>query len=218
MGRLGVQLRGASANPRAVRFGMSGMLRLASAGVQLWGGVVGGQPALIIEAGEEFTDGLTFGAVAVEAQTEQRTYVRRARRAAVFFALGAALIATAATAWEILHEADEWLVPLAGLSWGDHGLVAAAVALILSAGVFALNFRSRKSGRVSDAFAWRDSVRDFVIPGSILVLASLRAPHIAEFALEAGGLIYGWYNVSQLMKGWDFRGLRQTTRTQPQSV
>lgn len=212
----GVGSSDARVKPRVVRFGASGLLRLASAGVQFWGGLVSGQTALIIEAGEEFTDGLTFGAVAVEAQTERRTYVRRARQAAVYFALGAALIATAATSWEILHEADEWLEPLGGLSFGDHGLLAAMIALTLSAGVFALNFRARKSGRVSDGFAWRDSLRDFIIPGSILALAALRAPHIAEFALEAGGLIYGWYNVSQLMKGWKFRGLRQPAQPEPQ--
>jgi hypothetical protein len=196
-------------NPRAVRFGLSGLLRLGSSAVQFWGGLISGQTALIIEAGEEFTDGLTFGAVAVEAQTDHHVYVRRARRAAVYFALGAAVIATIATVWEIGHEADEWLEPLSGLTWGDSGLVAAGIALTLSAGVFLLNFRSRNTGRVSDKFAWRDSLRDFIIPGGILILAALRAPHIAEFLFEAGGLVYGWYNAAQLMKGWDLRPWRK---------
>jgi hypothetical protein len=188
---------------RVARFGSSAVLRFGSAAVQLWGGIVSGQSALIIEAGEEFSDALTFGAVAVEAKTERKIYVRRARRAAMFFALGAALIASAATAIEILHEAGEWLEPMGGFSFGDRGVLAASIALALSAGVFIINFSSRKSGLVSDKFAYRDSLRDFVIPGSILILAAGQAPHILEFTLEAGGLVYGWYNVAQLMKGWN---------------
>ncbi|GAC1370321.1 MAG: hypothetical protein NVSMB39_3080 [Candidatus Saccharimonadales bacterium] len=205
----GGEPRRAEVNQRVVRFGLSGLLRLLSAGAQSWGGLAGGQTALIVEAGEEFTDALTFGAVAVEAQTERRGLTRRARRAAVFFAVGAAAIATTATLWEIAHEAGEWLAPLDSLSLADHDVVAAGIALILSAGVFALNFKPRNSGKVSDKFAWRDSLRDFVIPGSVLALAALRAPHIAEFLLETGSLIYCWYNVTQLMKGWNFRVWRK---------
>jgi rhodanese-related sulfurtransferase len=191
-----------SPNSRVVRFGWSAALRLASAGVQLWGGYAGREMALVVKAGEELTDALTFGAVAVEAGTARQGLTRRARRIALYCAAGAASLATAGTLYEIWHDGFAWLRPLGGFSLKDHEVVAATIALGLSLIVFIINMRGRTSRKTSDRFAFRDSVRDFVIPASVVLLAALRAPHLAEYLFELGGVAYGWYNVAQLFAGW----------------
>ena len=194
---------------RVRRFGLSSVLRIASAGLQLWGGVSGHEYALIVEAGEELSDGLTFAAVAEEARTDRRGLSRKARHIAMFFAIGAAILASFGTIVEIVADGAAWLTPLDGIHLGAHQAMAAFGALGLSSIVFVLNRTGRKSSRVSDRFAYRDSLRDFMIPGAVLVLAAMRAPHAAEYLLETGGVIYGWYNAVQLYRGWRTR--RQAT-------
>jgi len=68
--------------------------------------------------------------------------------------------------------------------------------------VLFINRKGKASKKTSDKYAYRDSLRDFVIPGSILGIAAIKAPHIAEYMFEAGGISYGWYNTKQLYNGW----------------
>jgi len=190
---------------RVRKFALSSVLRFVSAMVQFWGGYGGHASALIVEGAEEFTDSLTFAAVAVEVRTEKKGISRKARRAAIFLAIGAAGLATFEAISEIIGDGGTWLQQLEGLNLSDPKDIAAIIALSLSTVVFVLNQRGRTSHQVSDRFAYRDSIRDFVIPGMVLALAVFKAPHLAEYAFEVGGVVYGWYNVTQLYKGWRAR-------------
>jgi len=190
------------ANVRSNRFAASAVLRIASAGLQLWGGYSGGESALIVEAGEEFTDGITFGAASVEARTEKKGLTQKARNLAIGFAMGAATIATGVTGAELLAERNAAFKPLEGIDFHSNEYKAAVGALALNSVVFFLNRNGNKSDKVSDKFAYKDSLRDAVIPAAVLGLAAVKAPQYIKSMFEIGGVSYGWYNTVQLYKGW----------------
>jgi len=182
---------------RVKRFGLSGALRMGSAVLQAWGGVTGHEGALIIEAAEEASDAAAFAAASIEAGSKKEGVAKKARSLMVGLATAASGFATYEVASEVIPEVGEWRERLSGIDLTQHQYQAAAGAVALNAVVFGLNRRMHgKKG--ADGFAFRDSVRDFVIPASVLGLAAMRAPHVAEFAFEGGGLTYGWYNVKKL--------------------
>jgi len=194
---------------RATKFALSGGLRMLSAGIQVWGGATGNQPALFIEAAEESTDAVTFGAAAVEAVSERRGIVAKARRAAIGFAVLAASISTYDVAHEVVSDKFSLTQSVEGINFANNDIKAATAALALNSIVLFINRKGRQSKKTSDKYAWRDSLRDFVIPGSVMGLAAIQAPHWAEYLFEMGGVSYGWYNTKQLYNGW--RQRRQTT-------
>ncbi len=187
---------------RSIKFTKSGVLRALSAGVELWGGVTGNQPALIIEAAEEFTDAMTFGAAAIEASSEKRGVIGKARRTAITFAVGAAAISTYDTASEIVNDKFSLNQSINSLDFARNDVKAATAAIAINSIVLFINRKGRESKKTSDKFGFRDSLRDFVIPTSVLGLAAIQAPHWAEYMFEIGGVSYGWYNAQQLYKGW----------------
>jgi hypothetical protein len=187
---------------RTRRFAISGGLRVASALLQTWGGVTGGEGALVVEAAEEFADAGAFVGAAVEAKTEQKGISQRWRNRTVAFAGAAATIATLEAGHEIVSEMADWSERLGGLNVGSHVHQAALGALALNSVVFGINRKGNKSPKASDRFAFRDGLRDFVIPGGVLAIAAVKAPHLAEFVLEGGGVAYGWNNVRKLWKDW----------------
>jgi hypothetical protein len=187
---------------RTAKFAKSSGLRALSAGIQLWGGVTGNQPALIVEAAEEFTDSMTFGAAAIEASSDKKGVIAKARRAAIAFAIGAAAISTYDTASELVNDKFTLTQSIEGINFAHNDIKAATAAIALNSIVLFINRKGRESKKTSDKFGFRDSVRDFVIPTSVLGLAALKAPHWAEYMFEIGGVSYGWYNTKQLYNGW----------------
>jgi len=187
---------------RSSKFAKSSGLRALSAGIQVWGGVTGNQPALIVEAAEEFTDSMTFGAAAIEASSERKGVIAKARRAAIAFAIGAAAISTYDTASEIVNDKFTLTQSIEGINFAHNDIKAATAAIALNSIVLFINRKGRESKKTSDKFGFRDSVRDFVIPTSVLGLAAIKAPHWAEYMFEIGGVSYGWYNTKQLYNGW----------------
>jgi len=187
---------------RFSKFTKSAGLRAVSGVIQLAGGITGNQPALIVEAAEEMTDAMTFGAAAIEVKSEKKGVIAKARKAAIGFAVGAALLSTSDTASEIVSDKFSLLKPTEGLNFAHNDIKAASAAIALNALVLFINRKGRESKKTSDRFAFRDSVRDFVIPASVISLAATKAPHIAEYAFEVGGVGYGWYNTKQLYNGW----------------
>ncbi len=187
---------------RSVKFAKSSGLRALSAGIQVWGGVTGNQPALIVEAAEEFTDSMTFGAAAIEASSDKKGVIAKARRAAIAFAIGAAAISTYDTASELVNDKFTLTQSIEGINFAHNDIKAATAAIALNSIVLFINRKGRESKKTSDKFGFRDSVRDFVIPTSVLGLAAVKAPHWAEYMFEIGGVSYGWYNTKQLYNGW----------------
>ena len=182
---------------RVKRFGLSGALRMGSAVLQAWGGVTGHEGALIIEAAEEASDAAAFAAASIEAGSKKVGVAKKARSLMVGLATAASGFATYEVASEVIPEVSQWKERLNGVDLTQHQFQAAAGAVVLNSMVFGLNRRMHgKKG--ADGFAFRDSLRDFAIPVSVLGLAAVRAPHIAEFAFEGGGLAYGWLNVQKL--------------------
>ncbi|HUC78663.1 MAG TPA: hypothetical protein VMQ58_00270 [Candidatus Saccharimonadales bacterium] len=192
----------ASPRQRFTKFGISGTLRLVSAGVQAWGGATGNQPALFIEAAEEATDALTFGAAALESISEKKGVIGKARRMAIGFAVTAATISTYDVINEMTSDKFSLNQSIENINFANNDIKAATAALALNSIVLFINRRGRESKKTSDKYAWRDSLRDFVIPGSVLGLAAIEAPHWAEYIFEMGGVTYGWYNTKQLYNGW----------------
>ncbi len=191
-----------SPDQRLKRFTASSILRFSSAIIQLWGGYTGNQSALIIEGAEELTDSFTFAAAAIEIKTNKKGITQKARNTAISFAVSAALLASYETITEIMQNKSSLLSPLEGINLSSSQYEAAIGALAINSVVFFLNRKGHKSSKVSDRFAFRDSVRDSFIPGAVLGLSAINAPHIAEYAFEIGGVSYGWYNAVQLYKGW----------------
>lgn len=194
---------------RTRRFAASSVLRFASAGIQVWGGYTGGESALIVEGAEEFTDGMTFAAAAVEASSGRQGLTQKARNLALGFAFTATTIATGVTVSEVSKDVGSLMTPLEGIDLQSNEYKAALGALALNTIVFALNRHGYKSDKASDRFAFRDAVRDSFIPAAVLGLGATKAPLLAQYAFEAGGVAYGWYNAVQLFKGW--RGKRSQT-------
>jgi len=187
---------------RSSKFAKSSALRAISAGIQVWGGITGNQPALLVEAAEEFTDSMTFGAAAIEASSDRKGVIAKARRAAIGFAIGAAAISTYDTASEIVSDKFSLTQSIEGINFAQNDIKAATAAIALNSIVLFINRKGRESKKTSDKYGFRDSVRDFVIPTSVLGLAAIGAPHWAEYMFEIGGVSYGWYNTNQLYNGW----------------
>ena len=187
---------------RFKRFSVSGVLRIGSAVVQAWGGTAGAEDALIVEAAEEFTDGVAFAGLAIESKTQRHGMVHRIRKYTVLAAAVAAGVATYGTTNEIMQEIGLWNTPIEGLDLTNPKNQAALAALALNAAVLFINRHGIKSEKPSDQFAFRDSIRDFILPGAVVGLSAAQAPHLGEFALEGGSAIYAWYNVAQLARGW----------------
>jgi len=191
-----------SPEERANRFNRSAILRAGSAALQAWGGITGNQPALIIEAAEEMTDAMTFGAAAIEANSDRKGVVAKARKWAITFAVSASTIASGEFAREIVSDKFSFTKPTDGFDFAHNDIKAAAGAIALNGIVLFINRKGKNSKKTSDKFAFRDSVRDFVIPTSVLGIAAVQAPHWAEYMFELGGVSYGWYNTKQLYNGW----------------
>ena len=191
-----------SPEERANRFNKSAILRAGSAALQAWGGITGNQPALIIEAAEEMTDAMTFGAAAIEANSDRKGVVAKARKWAITFAVSASTIASGEFAREIVSDKFSFTKPTDGFDFAHNDIKAAAGAIALNGIVLFINRKGKNSKKTSDKFAFRDSVRDFVIPTSVLGIAAVQAPHWAEYMFELGGVSYGWYNTKQLYNGW----------------
>jgi len=191
-----------SPEERANRFNKSAILRAGSAALQAWGGITGNQPALIIEAAEEMTDAMTFGAAAIEANSDRKGVVAKARKWAITFAVSASTIASGEFAREIVYDKFSFTKPTDGFDFAHNDIKAAAGAIALNGIVLFINRKGKNSKKTSDKFAFRDSVRDFVIPTSVLGIAAVQAPHWAEYMFELGGVSYGWYNTKQLYNGW----------------
>ena len=191
-----------SQEERVSRFTKSSILRAGSAALQAWGGITGNQPALIIEAAEEMTDAMTFGAAAIEANSDRKGVVAKARKWAITFAVSASTIASGEFAREIVSDKFSFTKPSDGFDFAHNDIKAAAGAIALNGIVLFMNRKGRDSKKTSDKFAFRDSLRDFVIPSSVLGIAAVQAPHWAEYMFELGGVSYGWYNTKQLYNGW----------------
>jgi hypothetical protein len=189
-------------NERATKFIKSGLLRSGSALIQAVGGIAGGNPALVVEAAEEMTDAMTFGAAAIEVRSNKKGVVAKARRMAISFAIGASSIASFEFGSELVGDKFSLNKPTEGLNFAHSDIKAASVAIALNAVVLFINRKGKDSKKTSDKFAYRDSLRDFVIPASVLGIAVVQAPHWAEYIFEAGGVSYGWYNTKQLYNGW----------------
>lgn len=191
-----------SPEERASRFNKSAILRAGSAAIQAWGGITGNQPALVIEAAEEMTDAMTFGAAAIEAKSDRKGVVAKARKWAITFAVGASTIASGEFLNEVASDKFSFTKPTEGLNFAHNDIKAAASAIALNGIVLYINRKGKDSKKTSDKFAFRDSVRDFVIPATVLGIAAVQAPHWAEYMFELGGVSYGWYNTKQLYNGW----------------
>lgn len=187
---------------RSNRFSESAVLRTGSAVIQAVGGIIGNQPLLVIEAGEELSDAATFGAAAIEARTDKKGLVAKARKWAITFAILASSTATVELGSELASDNFSFTKATEGLNFEHADIKAASAAIALNALVLLINRRGRKSKKTSDKFAFRDSIRDFIIPSSVLGIAALKAPHWAEYSLETSGIAYGWYNTKQLYNGW----------------
>jgi Co/Zn/Cd efflux system component len=187
---------------RANKFIKSGILRGGSAIIQAVGGIAGNQPALVVEAAEEMTDAMTFGAAAIEARSDKKGVVAKARRMAISFAIGASSIASFEFGSELVGDKFSLNKPTEGLNFEHIDIKAATAAIALNSVVLFINRKGKDSKKTSDKFAYRDSLRDFVIPASVLGIAAVQAPHWAEYIFEAGGVSYGWYNTKQLYNGW----------------
>lgn len=191
-----------SPEQRSNRFIASSILRIGSSAIQAWGGVSGSSKALLVESTEELTDAAAFAGAAIEAKTQERGLALKARTATIGFAVAAACISTVGSVSEIISERDEFLDPMEGIDLSNPKHQAAITALAINSIVMWINRRGLESDKPSDRFAFMDSVRDFAIPGSIVILAGAHAPHFGEFALEAGSAVYAWYNSIQLWRGW----------------
>ncbi len=187
---------------RSNRLAASAILNIASAGLQLWGGYSGVESVLIVEAAEEFTDGMAFAAAAVEVRTEKKQLSQKARNLAIGFAMGAATIATGITATELVAERGSMLQPLEGIDLNNNAYKAAVGALAINSVVFFLNRNGNKSDKTIDRFAFKDSLKDAAIPATVLGLAAVKAPQYIKSIFEIGAVSYGWYNTVQLYKGW----------------
>jgi len=121
----------------------------------------------------------------------------------------AASISTYDVAHEVVSDKFSLTQSVEGINFANNDIKAATAALALNSIVLFINRKGRQSKKTSDKYAWRDSLRDFVIPGSVMGLAAIQAPHWAEYLFEMGGVSYGWYNTKQLYNGW--RQRRQTT-------
>lgn len=199
-----------SPEQRYNRFIASSVLRIGSSAIQAWGGVSGGSKALLVESAEELTDSAAFAGAAIEAKTKEHGLTLRARTATIGFAVAAACISTVGSISEIISEMDEFLDPLEGIDLSNPKHQAAITALAINSVVMWINRRGIESDKPSDRFAFMDSVRDFAIPGSIVVLAAVNAPHFGEFALEAGSAVYAWYNSINLWRGWRANRINNT--------
>ncbi len=191
-----------SPEARSKRFALSSLLRLGSAGIQLAGGIIGNQPALIVEATEETVDSLTFGAAAIEARTTKKGLTSRVRNFAITFAVAGSALSTYDAASEMVADRFSFFKSIEGFNISHTDIRAAIGAVAINSVVFAINRKGLNSGKNSDKFAYRDSLRDFVIPSAVLGLSFMKADHLFEYAFEAGGVTYGWYNAIQLWKGW----------------
>ena len=187
---------------RSTRFRLSAGLRLASSMLQGWGGVTSHQGPLIVEAGEELGDSMFFGAAAVESSYRSKALRQRARKYAKIATITAATFSTLDTSLEIYQDHGALLETMKGINLYSHQYEAALGALAINAVVYWVNRKGRKSVNPSDQFAWRDSIKDSVIPGVVLSLGALQAPHIAEYGFELSGVAYGWYIVKKLFTGW----------------
>ncbi len=196
------EINSSSPEARSKRFAFSSLLRLGSAGIQLAGGILGNQPALIVEATEETVDSLTFGAAAIEARSTKRGLTQRVRNFAIGFAVAGSALSTFDAGSEMVSDKFSFFKTMEGLNLSRPDIRAAVGAVVINAAVFAINRKGLSSGKNSDKFAFRDSVRDFVIPGAVLGLSFMKADHLFEYAFETGGVAYGWYNATQLWKGW----------------
>lgn len=187
---------------RANRFSKSAVLRIGSSVLQAWGAISGNQPALLIEAAEEMTDAMTFGAAAIEANSDRKGVVAKARKWAIGFAVTASTIASGELINDVVTDKFSFTKASEGLDFSHNDIKAAAGAIALNGIVLLVNRKGRQSKKTSDRFAFRDSIRDFVIPSSVLGIAAVQAPHWAEYMFELGGISYGWYNTKQLYNGW----------------
>ena len=187
---------------RHARFKASAVLRAAGGAAQTVVGILAHAPAMTVEGVEELNDAGVFASSALELSRTGKAR-QTIRNVALGFAGAASTFATIEVGYEWATEADESFYRVEALDLmnnTEHKVALLAVAL--STGVFWLNRNGHKSSFASDRFAFRDSLKDFVIPGGLLVIFGVRAPHIAEFGLETWGVAYGWNNTRNLWKDW----------------
>ena len=190
---------------RANRFKISSGLRVVSAGIQAWGGISSNQSPLVVEAAEELGDSLFFAAGSIEAGSKDKKLTQRARKYAKIFAGSAAVFSTIDTSLDIYNDHGTFLESMKGINLYSHQYEAAIGALAINSVVYFVNRKGRRSNNVSDKFAWRDSIKDSVIPAAVMILGVTKAPHFAEYGFELFGVGYGWYNVKKLFSGWKLK-------------
>lgn len=193
-----------SLDQRKRKFENSAILRGVSSAIQLWGGIASNQSALIIEAAEEAGDCGFFWAASIEAKEKKIEVIQKARKIAKTCALGAVIFSTLDTSGDVIKDRNVFLQASEGLKYSPQ-YEAALGALAINSVVYLLNRKGRKSDNASDKFAWRDALKDSVIPAMVLSLAAVKAPHLAGDCFELSGVVYGWYNVKKLFRGWKIK-------------
>ncbi|MEI7632282.1 MAG: hypothetical protein WCJ60_03095 [bacterium] len=182
-------------------YGTSAALRAVGGAAQLIVGIASGTAVLTAEGAEELTDAAFFATMALEEGSSGKTK-KRMRNMTLGLVAAASSIATGEVVYEIANEGHEWLTKVEPLNFASAEQKTAALALALSGVVFYLNRGGQHSHDVKQKAGWRDSVKDFILPGGLLLAFGIRAPHIGEFVLEGGGASYGWYNTYKLWKGF----------------
>lgn len=187
---------------RVIRYVVSAFCRLFSGALEEWGGITSNLSPLVIEGVEEINDGLFFAASSIEAGSKNKKYTQRARKYAKVFAGTAAVFSTIDTSLDIYNDHGTLFESMKGINLYSHQYEAAIGALAINSVVYFVNRKGRKSSNASDKFAWRDSIKDSVIPAAVMVLGATKAPHLAEYGFEFFGVGYGWYNVKKLFSSW----------------
>ena len=207
--------------PERLRF--ISWLRLGSGAFQLFAAVTQGGAGIAsgIEGLEETLDAAALRGAAKDLTAEnahEKGNAKKYRKRMQKFVGATAVTSTVAVAYDVIHEGvmqNGWMGRMDGAGFNNLAAMSSITALTLgSIALFAnrhevsdhLHPHTEKDGTIHEkpkglkGYLARDTLKDFVIPLFVLGGSIARAPHVAEYVLEAASAGYGLNIYNKLRK------------------
>jgi len=207
--------------PERLRF--VGWLRLLSGGFQLVAAATQGGAGIAngIEGLEETLDAAALRGAAKDLEVEhahQKGNAKKYRKRMQKFVGATAVAATVGTGYDVIHEGvmqNGWMGRMDGVGFNNLAAMSSITAVALGSIALIANRHEvsdhlhphiELDGTVHEkpkgikGYLARDTLKDFVIPLCVLGGSLAKAPHLAEYALEAASAGYGLNIYNKLRK------------------
>ncbi len=207
--------------PERLRF--VSWLRLLSGGFQLVAAATQGGAGIAsgIEGLEETLDAAALRGAAKDLEAEnanQKGNAKKYRKRMQKFVGATALAAAVGTGYDVIHEGvmqDGWFGKMDAVGFNNLAAMSSITAIALGSIALITNRHevadhlhphTEADGTVHEkpkgikGYLARDTLKDFVIPLFVLGGSLVKAPHLAEYALEAAGVGYGVNIYTKLRK------------------